>query len=250
MTGPGPDLADQIKEIIRASDTSAHKYLPVRSPILLAASLIALVLLFLFWSQRSIDGAVSYISEPATRGNLTVVVTATGSVQPTNKVDVSSELSGIVRKVLVDYNSPVKVGDVLAELDTDKLKATLEASRAKLVAAKARVVDAKATLLEKKLDFERKDELVKRAVISEHDAEIAKAAYERAAAGVDTAVAEQGAAEADLKLNETNFAKACICSPIDGVVLERNVDPGQTVASSFQAPILFSIAEDLKQMEI
>src|SRR5688572_22559362 len=84
----------------------------------------------------------TYVTQPASRGDLTVLVTATGSVQPTNKVDVSSELSGVVRKVLVDYNSTVKIGDVLAELDTDKLRATVDSSRAKLASAKAKIVEA------------------------------------------------------------------------------------------------------------
>ena len=98
----------------------------------------------------------AFVVEPASRVDLTVIITATGSVQPTNQVDVSSELSGTVRSVLVDYNSPVKVGQVLAELDTDKLKATLNSSRARLASVKAKVLDAEATLLEKKLVYERK----------------------------------------------------------------------------------------------
>jgi len=178
------------------------------------------------------------------------VVTATGSVQPTNKVDVSSELSGIIRRVLVDYNSVVKVGDPLAELDTDKLQATVDSSRARVAATEARVRDTQATIVEKKLDYDRRRALVARSAISERDLEAAKAAYDRAVAALASSRADVVAAKADLKLNETNLAKACICSPINGIVLSRNVDPGQTVATSFQAPVLFTIAEDLKKMEV
>jgi HlyD family secretion protein len=215
-----------------------------------AAALAALLLLALAWSFVGSERAVRYITEPATRGNLMVIVTATGSVQPTNKVDVSSELSGTIRKVLVDYNSPVTAGQRLAELDTDKLQATVDSSRAKLVAAKAKVADAEATTVEKERDLARKKTLAEKKYTSTQDLDVAQAAYDRSVAALASVRADVGVAEAELKLNETNLGKACICSPINGVVLERNVDPGQIVASSFQAPILFSIAEDLRQMEL
>ena len=204
----------------------------------------------LMWTMSGEKARLVYKTEAASRGPLVVVVTATGSVQPTNKVDVSSELSGTVRKVLVDYNSVVTLGETLAELDTDKLKATVDSSRAKLAAAKAKVADAQATIIEKQRDLARKKLLAGKQITSTHDLDLAQAAYDRALAGHASAEADVGVSEADLKLSETNLAKATITSPINGVVLSRNVDPGQTVASSFQAPVLFSIAEDLKQMEL
>ncbi len=211
---------------------------------------LAIAALILYFSAGGSKNTIRYVTEPATRGDLTVIVTATGTVQPTNEVDISSELSGTIRKVLVDYNSAVKVGQSLAELDTDKLKATVESARAKLTAAKARVQDAEATVNEKKLDYARQRQLARKKITSEHNMEIAKAAYERAIASLDSAKADVAATAADLKLNETNLAKTCICSPINGVVLSRNVEPGQIVASNFQAPVLFTIAEDLTKMEI
>ena len=192
----------------------------------------------------------SFVVEPASRADVTVIITATGSVQPTNQVDVSSELSGTVRNVFVDYNSPVKVGQVLAELDTDKLKATLNSSRARLASARAKVLDVQATLLEKELVYERKKTLATSRISSQQDLDTAKAALDRAAAAVESAKADVGVAEADVQLNETNLVKARIVSPINGIALKRNVDPGQTVASSLQAPVLFTIAEDLTQMEV
>jgi HlyD family secretion protein len=215
-----------------------------------AVALAGLLLLGIAWSFVGGERAVRYITEPATRGNLIVTVTATGSVEPTNRVDVSSELSGTIREVLVDYNSPVTAGQRLAELDTDKLQATVDSSRAKLVAAKAKVADAEATIVEKERDLTRKKALAEKHYTSTQDLDLAQASYDRAVAALASVRADVGVAEAELKLNETNLGKACICSPINGVVLERNVDPGQIVASSFQAPILFSIAEDLKQMEL
>jgi HlyD family secretion protein len=219
---------------------------------LVAAGLGALLLLVVAGVfLRSGSGSErSFVVEPASRTDLTVIITATGSVQPTNQVDVSSELSGTVRTVLVDHNSGVKVGQVLAELDTDKLKATLNSSRAKLLAARAKVLDAEATLIERQIAYERKKTLATSRVSSQQDLDTAKAANDRAAAAVESTKADVGVAEAEVALNETNLAKARIASPIKGVVLKRSVDPGQTVASSFQAPILFTIAEDLTQMEI
>ena len=196
------------------------------------------------------ENTIQYITEPVSRGDLTVMVTATGSVQPTNQVDISSELSGTIRKVLVDYNGKVKVGQVLAELDTDKLKAAVDSSKAKLAAARAKVKTAEATRREMKVEHERKRLLARKKISSQHDLDAAKAAYDRAVAGVDSAKADVAAAAANLKLGETNLAKTCICSPIKGVVLERNVETGQTVASSLQAPVLFTIAEDLTKMEV
>ncbi len=214
------------------------------------SGIAALLVAALIWSSLRGESRVRYTTEPATRQELVVRVTATGSVQPINQVDVSSELSGTVRRVLVDFNSPVKSGETLAELDTDKLKATLESSRAKVAAAKARVLDAEATVIEKQRELMRKRALANKQFTSTADLELAQAAYDRSEAALASTKADVGVAQADLTLNETNLAKACICSPINGIVLQRNVDPGQTVAASLQAPVLFTIAEDLRQMEL
>lgn len=218
--------------------------------LILAISLAALLgLAFIYFSGRN-QAQVRYLTVPVTRGDLNVIVTATGSIQPTNKVDVSSELSGTVRRVYVDYNSSVKAGQILAELDTDKLRATVENSRAKLEAAKARLNVAQVTVQETEKDYKRKQSLAERSISSVHDYEIAEALYHRAVASLASAKAEVDVADADLRLNETNLSKARILSPINGVVLKRSVDPGQTVASTLQAPVLFSIAEDLTKMEV
>jgi len=232
------------------ADGQPYRWRHGRKALIVAALVVAAAALTVYWQASGSPDRVAYVVEPVTREDLTVVATATGSVQPTNKVEVSSELSGTIRKVHVDYNSVVRVGQELAELDTDKLEATVASSRARLAAARARVEDALATLREKKLDYERQRELTDQKIGSEQDLEAAAAAHARADASLASARADVGVAEADLRLNETNLGKACICSPINGVVLSRNVDPGQTVASSLQAPVLFTLAEDLKQMEI
>jgi HlyD family secretion protein len=219
------------------------------APLFAVLAAAGLLLYFVFGTNGSNNG-VSYVTEPVTKGDLTVTVTATGTVQPTNEVEISSELSGIVRNVLVDYNSAVTTGQVLAELDTDKLKSTVDSSKAKLQAAKAKVTEAEATVLETKLERDRQERLVTKRVGAEQQLETADAAHKRALAALESAKADVAAAAADLALNETNLRKAEIRSPITGVVLSRNVEPGQTVASSLQAPVLFTIAEDLTKMEV
>ena len=215
----------------------------------LALLLLAVVALA-FWLHGSREAGPGYVTEPVRTGSLTVVVTATGAVEPTNEVDISTELSGTVRAVHVDYNSPVEPGQVLAELDTDRLEAAVASARARVAAARAQVAEAEATIEEARGEYQRRQALAGRNVVSAQDLAVAKAAHDRVIAAHANALAQLDVAQADLRLDETDLAKACICSPIRGIVLERNIDPGQTVAASLQAPVLFTIAEDLTQMEL
>ena len=239
--------------------SDVEKVLAARRPSRLGRVLKTVVSLALLagvavfaWMWFSGDGeqTVRYATAPAERGDLRVVVTATGSIQPTNLVEISSELSGTVRAVSVDYNSSVRKGDVLAELDKDKLRAEVQASRAQLIAAQAQVSNAAATLYEAEKEHDRKQALSSRKVASDYDVEKAKATYDRAVAALSIARADVDVAQADLKLKEINLAKADIVSPIDGVVGSRAGAPGQTVAASLQAPVLFEIAENLSEMEV
>ena len=187
------------------------------------------------------------------REDLTVIVTATGTLQPTNKVDVGSELSGIIKSVEADYNDRVKVGQVLARLDTSKLDAQVTQSKAALESAKAKVLQAKATVKEtnsKLLQLQKVRELSNNKVPSQSELDAAEAAFERANADESGAAAAVSQAQATLETYQTDLSKAAIRSPIDGVVLTRSVEPGQTVAAAFQAPVLFTMAEDLTKMEL
>lgn len=221
---------------------------------------LALVLLallaggsLLWWQGRNGEESVKYKTEQARRGRLVVTVTATGNLQPTNQVVVGSELSGIVRVVDVDYNDHVTVGRELARLDTSKLEAQAAQSRAALAAAKAKVLQAEATEREARGDLARLQKVRKLSgnkVPSHQDIDAAAARLQRAQADVESNKATVDQAQATLQANETDLAKAVIRSPINGIVLTRSVEPGQTVAASLQAPVLFTLAEDLTKMEL
>lgn len=191
-----------------------------------------------------------YTTQPVKKGNLQVIVTATGSIQPTDQVDISSELSGTVRKVNVTYNSPVKAGDVLLELDTNSREADVQSARAQLSSAKANVLKAEAEAASAKVSFDRLTSLVNNRISSQQDLDAARYTYESALATKEINDAAVLSAEAALRLAEVNLGKMKVVSPIDGIVLSRDVDPGATVASSLNAPTLFTIAGDLRKMEL
>ncbi|MGX9147437.1 efflux RND transporter periplasmic adaptor subunit [Mesorhizobium sp. 128a] len=193
---------------------------------------------------------IDYTTTPATIADLTVAVSATGTLQPLTQVDISSELSGIIRSVSAEENQQVKKGDVLATLDTVKLEVQIERAEASAKAAAAAVETAKVTLQENESALTRAAALTKRGMATDQSLEAATATRDRARAALDSAQANLAIAEADLKAQQTDLAKSTIYAPIDGIVLTRSVDPGQTVASSLQAPVLFIIAADLRNMEL
>ena len=193
---------------------------------------------------------IDYTTVPAAIADLTVAVSATGTLQPLTQVDISSELSGVVRSVSVNENQQVKKGDVLAALDTAKLEVQIERAEASAKAAAASVEDARVTINENEKALVRAAELTKRGMATDQSLEAATATRDRSKAALDSAEANLAIAKADLKAQQTDFTKSTIYAPIDGIVLTRSVDPGQTVASSLQAPVLFIIAADLKNMEL
>jgi HlyD family secretion protein len=197
--------------------------------------------------------APRYRTEPAGFGRLVVKVSATGNLQPTNKVEVGSELSGIVAEVLVDENDRVKKGQVLAKLDFSKLKDTVTKSRAAVAAAEGQLAQTQATVAETSVTLGRLRQLAKLlggSAPSQSDLDAAEANFKRAAANEASARANVAQARANLQSDETDLGKASIRSPIDGLVLTRAVEPGQTVAAAFQAPVLFTLAEDLTKMKL
>ena len=208
--------------------------------------------LFLLRSEDKTAGP-RFKTEPVVTDTLVVTVSATGNLQPTNQVDVGSELSGIIDQVFVDVNDQVKKGQILARLDLSKLEDSVARSRANLASAKAQVLQARATVAQSRADLARLREVARLSggkVPSAGEMDSADADFKRAEADEAKARAAVSQVQADLQSDETNLRKASIRSPIDGVVLAREVDPGQTVAASFQAPVLFTLAEDLAKMEL
>ena len=220
-------------------------------PLTIGAVLLALALLLAWFLLHDADSAAQYATAPVERGDLRVTVSATGNLQPTNEVDVGSELSGIITEVMADNNDRVSRGQVLARLDTSRLQDTVNVSEAALVSAQASVAQAQATLTQTTARLARLEEVYRLSgglAPAATDLDVARGDQARAAAGLGVAQAAVGQARASLSSNRTQLSKATIRSPVAGVVLSRAVEPGQTVAASFNAPVLFTLAEDLSRM--
>jgi HlyD family secretion protein len=184
------------------------------------------------------------------RGNLTVSVTATGTLKARDTVDVGAEITGRVLKVYVNFNDPVTEGQVLAEIDTAQAQAKVDQATAQLNSASASLVNARATAAEAKLKLERTKAMLAQGLSPQQDLEAADAAAKRADASVASAAAQVTLSQASLKVEKTNLSKAVIRSPINGIVLNRAVEPGQTVTSGLQTPVLFTLAADLAQLQL
>ncbi|MCC8999803.1 MAG: efflux RND transporter periplasmic adaptor subunit [Candidatus Contendobacter sp.] len=207
-----------------------------------------------YWQDRQAASAAPiYTTHPVARGNLTLTVTANGTLQPTRSVNIGSELSGTVLKVHVDVNDRVKKGQVLVELDTAKLRDQILRSRAALAATTAKVAQTVATVKETRASLARLEEVARLSggkVPSKTELDSGRAMLERAIADEASARASVNEAEAALSTDQINLSKASIRAPSDGVVLTRSVEPGNAVAASLQAVTLFNMAEDLSQLRL
>ena len=219
--------------------------------------LVALLIVaggLVYWQAQSASKAApAYVTTELRKGDLTLSVSANGTLQPTRSVNVGSELSGTVKRVLVDVNDRVKAGQVMVELDASKFNDQVTRSRASLAAAQAQLALSQATVSESRAGLTRLEEVFELSggkVPSATELDTARAALARAQASQASARANVGVAMATLSTDETNLAKASIRSPIDGVVLSRSVDPGNAVAASLQAVTLFSVAENLTQLQL
>lgn len=224
-----------------------------KKPYLIAGGIVIAIVAYLTFAGGNGAPQGQYTTEDAAIGNLVVTISASGTLQPTRSVDVGSELSGTLEAVLVNENDTVKQGQVVARLDTSKLQDTAAKSRAAVAAAVANVAQMEATVAESRANLNRLRhvaELSGGKVPSKTELESAAASYQRAVANVDSAKAAVVQAQATLKSDETNIAKAVIRAPINGVVLTRKVEPGQTVVANMTTPVLFSMAEDLTKMEL
>jgi HlyD family secretion protein len=184
------------------------------------------------------------------RGRIVAKITATGTVSALVTVQVGSQVSGRLQEIKVDYNSPVKKGQLIAKIDPQLFQAALEQARANFLAAQSNVAKAKVQALDADRQYERAKALAERQLLAPADLQTAEANAGVAHAGADAATGALAQAKASLHQAEVNLAYTTIISPIDGIVVSRNVDVGQTVAASFQAPTLFVLAEDLRKMQV
>ena len=232
---------------------SRARTLFLRAAAVAAVVALAYVAFGYYQGKKTEASAVRYTAKAAERGSLVVTISATGALQPVNEVEVGSEVSGTLKTVDADYNDQVKVGQVLARIDTSKLEAQVCQSSAALEAAKAKVLEAEATLKEGEAQLARLAQvrgLSGGKVPSQYEFEAQEATVSRARANLASANADVSQAEGTLRVNKSDLEKAVIHSPINGVVLTRKIEVGQTVAAAMTTPVLFTLAEDLKQLEL
>lgn len=254
MTSPSNPADTELAQIIGAETSKSRVGTMIRW--LLALLLIAglgFAGYRYFQAKAETQAGPRYQTESLAQGNLRVTVSATGKLAPVNEVEVGSELSGIIEAVFVDYNDRVKKGQTLARLNVAKLTDQIAKAKAALASAEAKVLQAAATVKESRANLGRLRQVAKLSggkVPAPAELETAEATLERAIADEASAKAAVEETRATLRTTETDLTKASIRSPIDGVVLARSVEPGQTVAASLQAPVLFKLAENLAQMEL
>jgi HlyD family secretion protein len=192
----------------------------------------------------------TYKTAAVTRENVQVTITATGTLKGLNTVEVGAEVSGKVTVVHVDWNDRVEKGQVLAELDPEQARATLDEATARVSEAEASIRQARATLVEAKQTAARATTQIGQGLVSQRELEAANAAEARADANLASAKASLVVARAALNSARSRLEKTTIRSPIDGMVLSRTVEPGQTVTASLQTPVLFKLAEDLERLSL
>lgn len=244
-----PDKQD-LDEFLGVEPTSPRAVLFRRIGIGLAILVVLVILWRLIFGG---DDKAAYATRPVERGDLTVVVSATGNLAPTNQVEVGSEQSGTVTDVYVDNNDRVRKGQLLARLDTSRLQDSVNQAAAGVASARASVEQAEATAQQARATLRRQESVWRLSggkVPSATELDVARADAARATAGVSTARAAVDQAQATLSSAQTALSKAFIKSPVNGQVLSRSIEPGQTVAASLNAPVLFTIAEDLHQMRL
>jgi HlyD family secretion protein len=220
-----------------------------------ACALLVLAVAGLWWwlANRNAHAQPTYTTQAAVRGNLTLLVTANGTIQPTRAINIGSELSGTVLAVHVDVNDHVKKGQVMVELDTAKLRDQILRSQATLAAATAKVAQTRATVLEARSALDRLEAVATLSggqVPAKAELDTGRATLARAVADDASAQAGISDARAALSTDQITLSKASIRAPADGVVLTRAVDPGNAVAAALQAVTLFTLAEDLSKLRL
>ncbi len=216
--------------------------------IAVAVGIAALALAAFYFGRRA--APVRYLTATADRGEIVEVVGATGTLEAVTTVQVGSQVSGIIQSLFADFNSQVKKGAVIARLDPSTFEARLNQARANLMAARANAERASAELVDATQKRDRAVELFEQKLLPQSDLETAKANFDTGRAQLKAAQAAVSQAEANVNQAKVDLDHTVITAPIDGIVISRNVDVGQTVAASLQAPVLFAIANDLSRMQV
>ena len=205
---------------------------------------------YAYWRRGQGAAQGAYVTEPIERGSIASIVIATGTVNPVTTVQVGTYVSGPIQAIYVDFNSPVKQGQLVAKIDPAPFQVKVLQAEADVANNRAKVEKDRADLKLKRLTLDRNRELLKKNLISQNDVDTAKSNYDQAVAQLALDRASIKQSEASLQEARINLAYTDIRSPVDGVVVSRNVDVGQTVAASFQTPTLFLIAQDLTKMQV
>ncbi|KUG22804.1 macrolide-specific efflux protein maca [hydrocarbon metagenome] len=221
-----------------------------KKTIIISAFTIAIIVLGLFFYFKGSGRSAAYKTEKISLGEIKAVVTATGTVNAVTTVSVGTQVSGTIKRLMVDYNSPVKKGQLLAQIDPSTVQAQVDQASANLWSAKATMEKAAVAVIDARRTFQRNKELFAQNFIAKSDLDTAETNLHSAEAQQKVTHAQVGQAQAALKIAQTNLQYTNILSPVDGTVISRSVDVGQTVAASFQTPTLFSIAQDLTKMQI
>ena len=206
------------------------------------------VVLFLVFKNK--DGKQKFVMEKITRGDIKSTVSATGTVNAVTTVQVGTQVSGTIQKLFVDFNSPVKKGQLLAQIDPAMFEAQAGQARANLLSAKANLEKSQVLLRDTKTTWERNKILYAKNFISKSDLDTSETNYLSAVAQIKVSEAQIAQVQAALDSASINLKYTKILSPVNGTVISRNIDIGQTVAASFQTPTLFTIAQDLTKMQI
>ena len=218
--------------------------------ILIGIAIVIVLGIVAFFAFRKKENGLNFRTEKISKGDIVETVTASGNVNAVTTVLVGTQVSGTIKTIYADFNSPVKKGQLIAQIDPAIFEAQVEQARANLLFAKANLEKADASFIDAKRTMERNKALFSKDLIARSEVDTAETNYETAKAQINASKAQVAQSEASLKVAETNLRYTRIISPVNGIVVSRNVDVGQTVAASFQTPTLFTIAQDLTKMQI
>lgn len=222
----------------------------ISSVWIIVSVIVAIAILAWLLSGKKKDTTINFTTEAVAPTNIENSVTATGTIEAVKTVTVGTQVSGIINKLFVDYNSVVKKGQVIAELDKQNLQSQLNSAKAQLSQAQANLLSAQSDLAYQKANYQRNKTLYNKGLISANDYEQSRLSWQTANATVAERRDAVAAAREEVSRAQTNLSYAVITSPIDGVVISKSVEEGQTVAATYSTPELFTIAKDLKDMRV